>query len=192
MSANRLPHLSPDEYLALERAAEEKSEYHDGRMYALAGAGVRHNLIAGNVLASIHGQLRGSRCKVYGSDMRVWIPRTRRFTYPDLSIVSGRHLFHDEHKDNLLNPIVIVEVLSPSTEAYDRGEKFEHYQTIETLQEYVLISQTTPRIERYARQAPSSWLYEPLPPGTEALSLISVPCRLTVEEIYADLEDASS
>src|SRR5205085_5334550 len=120
-------YYTPEEYLILERQAEYKSEYFNGEIFAMTGASRRHNLVAANVLASLHGQLRKRPCEVYSSDMRVKVSPTGLYTYPDVVVVCNDPLFDDKQKDTLLNPTVLIEVLSKSTASYDRGEKFEHY-----------------------------------------------------------------
>ena len=144
--------LTPEEYLAKERKALTKSEYRDGRMYAMPGASREHNLITGNTLVELHVQLRNRVCEVYPSDMRVKVSAAGTYTYPDIVVVCDEPLFDDTYFDTLLNPTVLVEVLSPSTAAYDRGEKFTSYQKLDSLCEYVLISQDSVCVEHYLRQ----------------------------------------
>src|SRR5258708_7680372 len=125
-----------ERYLAFERESDLRHEYLNREIFALAGASLRHNLIAANTLASLHSQLRKRECTVYPSDMRLKVSRTGLYTYPDLSVVCGTPQLEDDHQDTLLNPTLIIEVLSPSTESYDRGKKFQHYRTVETLPNY--------------------------------------------------------
>jgi Uma2 family endonuclease len=141
MTAQPRPYITEEAYLEQERRSSTKSEYYDGQIYATTGAKEAHNLIASNVLASLHGQLRRKPCRVYPSDMRVKVLRTGLHTYPDVVVVCGQPEFVDEKRDTLTNPTVIVEVLSPATERYDRGVKFRHYRAIETVQNYILIAQ---------------------------------------------------
>ncbi len=131
MSVQLKPFLSPQEYLTLERQAETKSEYYAGEVFAMAGASRKHNTIVPNLLYLLVGQLKGRSCEVYNSDMRVKVSVTGLYTYPDLTVVCGKPRFDDDQEDTLLNPTVIVEVLSKSTEAYDRGEKFAMYRALE-------------------------------------------------------------
>ena len=142
MSSQTSPKYTPKEYLAIERASQQKNEYFNGDIFAMGGASERHNLIVGNVFASLHIQMRDKPCKVYSSDMRVKISATGLYTYPDIVALCGEASFDDEQQDTLLNPNVIIEVLSKSTEGYDRGEKFAHYRKIETVKECILISQS--------------------------------------------------
>src|SRR5271165_4915242 len=148
---------TPQEYLALERQAAYKSEYLDGNIIAMAGASREHNLITGNLGRSIGNQLEHRPCETYASDMRVLVSKTGLYTYPDVSVVCGDALFLDDEKDTLLNPTVIVEVLSPTTEMYDRGKKSGHYRRLASLREYVLVAQDEVHVERYLRQG-DDWL----------------------------------
>lgn len=177
-------YLSPEEYLAIERRAEYKSEYLDGVMYAMSGASERHNLIVGNLVAEFNVQLRKTDCRVYPSDLRVRVPNSRRFFYPDVSVVCGETEFADEERDVVLNPIVVVEVLSESTAAFDRGKKFQSYQQIESLREYLLVSQDEFVVEHFLRQAENRWLYTKAGGLDETLALPSVNCRLALADIY--------
>lgn len=172
-----------EEYLALERKAEYKSEFVNGMIVGSAGATRQHNLIAGNVFGEVRAQLRGRTCEVYMSDIRVKVDPTGLYTYPDVVVACGDIRFEDEHVDTLLNPTLIVEVLSPSTEAYDRGEKFAHYRRLETLQEYVLVSQDKVRIESYVRQG-AQWLLSEASGGDEMVRLESIGCGLVLRDVY--------
>jgi Uma2 family endonuclease len=175
---------TPEAYLEFERASEERHEYLDGEVFLLAGTSNNHNLIQANTLASLHAQLRQHPCFVYPSDMRLKVSRTGLYTYPDISIVCGTPKIEDEHLDTLLNPTLIVEVLSSSTERYDRGKKFQHYRALESLQEYVLISQDTYQIERYLRQSDGQWLFSDASGEDPTLELRSVPCTLLLVDVY--------
>jgi len=179
--------LSPEEYLALERCAPTRSEYHDGKMVALAGASWNHNVVVDNLSAAINARVSGRSCRAVTSDQKVWSPRTRRFLYPDVVVVCGPPTFHDENRDVIVNPILVIEVLSVSTEAYDRGEKFRHYQSIPSLLEYVLVDQASIQIESYLRQGSEFWRYSRLEPGAEALALTSLSIELPIVEIYRGL-----
>lgn len=179
--------LSEREYLKQERAAEFKSEFRDGRAYAMAGATERHNLITVSVLVSLHAQLRRRPCKVYPSDMRVKVQAAAFYTYPDISVVCGRAEFTDATRDTLLNPTVIIEVLSPSTASYDRGEKFEKYRLLASLCEYVLISQSRPLVEHYVRQPDGSWRLMEYRDLSDVVELPSIGCRLALADIYEEV-----
>lgn len=176
--------LTPEEYLGIEREAETKSEYYAGEMFAMAGASREHNLITANVLAGIHRCFAGRSCEVYQSDMRVKVSATGLYTYPDVIAVCGEARFEDEEQDTLLNPLVLVEVLSESTEGYDRGTKSEHYRRIESLSEYVLIAQDKYHVEHFVRQADSTWLLWETDDSAAVLELRAIQCELTVAEIY--------
>lgn len=191
MSTVAQQRYTPEEYLALERKSEFKSEYVNGRIYAMTGASREHNLIAGNVFARLHARLRGRRCEVYMSDMRVKVSQTGAYHYPDVVAVCGEPRFEDKHVDTLLNPTVIVEVLSPSTEAYDRGEKFAHYRRLETIAEYVLVAQDKVRVEHYRRDG-EHWVLSEVSNAEGVLVLPSLECELPLREIYERVElDAS-
>jgi Uma2 family endonuclease len=177
------PRFTPEQYLALEREAETKSEYFDGEIFAMSGASRQHNLISVNVIAELRAQLKGRPCEVYGSDMRVKVDPTGLYTYPDV-VVCGEVRLEDEHLDTLLNPTVLIEVLSPTTEAYDRGKKFAHYRRLDSLTDYLLIAQDQPRIEHYARQADQKWVLSEASELCASLPLTSLGCTLALAEVY--------
>jgi Uma2 family endonuclease len=196
MSAVPEPLLTPLEYLTRERKAETKSEYLRGEVFAMSGASREHNLIAGNVAGELRQQLRDRKCEVYQSDMRVKVAPTGLYTYPDVTVACGEPEFEDAEVDTLLNPKVLVEVLSPSTADYDRGGKFTHYRRLPSLQEYVLISQDRPLVEHYVRQGQDEWLLTEVSSLQDALVLPTIDCRLPLSEIYLKVsfpsEDTSS
>jgi Uma2 family endonuclease len=181
---------SEEAYLAFERASATKHEYYAGQVYAMTGAKEPHNLIAGNAHASLHRQLRQRPGRVYQSDMRVKVIRTGLNTYPDVVVLCGQPQFTDTIDDTVMNPIVIVEVLSSSTERYDRGMKFEHYRMIETLRAYVLIAQDHQHIECYTRQDNGQWLFQEASEPEQQIVLNPIACTLTISDIYekVDLE----
>ena len=176
--------FTPEEYLAIERAAEFKSEYIDGDIFAMSGASYRHTMIAGNVYAHLHAQLRTRPCTVHMSDLRIATDPRRHYAYPDVVVTCDAPQFVDDEFDTLTNPKVIVEVLSDSTEKYDRGAKFERYRGIATLTEYVLIAQDRVHLEIFARQADGSWMLRECSNPAETIELVSIECRLNVAEIY--------
>ena len=179
------PPLTPEAYLVLERDATTKSEYLNGQIYAMAGASRAHNLITGNTSSGLHVQLSTRTCEVYASDMRVKVRPTGLYTYPDVVVVCGEPRFENEDLDTLLNPTVLVEVLSPSTEAYDRGEKFAHYRQVASLKEYVLIAQNCVRVEHYLRQG-TQWLSTEFRARyDDSLNFVSLDCALHLRDIYA-------
>jgi Uma2 family endonuclease len=186
-SAARIPRYTPEQYLALERNAELKSEFYNGYMTRMEGKNREHNLIAGNLGGELMTQLESRPCETYINDMRVLVSRSGFYTYPDLIVVCGEPQFLDEESDTLLNPTVIVEVLSPTTESYDRGKKFSHYRRLESLKEYVLVAQDEVFVERYSRQG-EVWELSDWTSMDETLSLASIDCHVPLREIYARIE----
>jgi Uma2 family endonuclease len=187
------PTLTPAEYLAFERQqTDAKHEYLHGQITAMSGASREHNLIVGNAFASLHAQLRGRDCEVYSNDMRVHIPATGLYTYPDITALCGGPGFEGDQFDTLLNPLVIIEVLSASTEAYDRGAKFAHYRSIESLQAYVLIAQDRPHIELFERGTDGRWVLSEAKGLESRLGLETLDCVLELSEVYDRVIDESS
>ncbi|HKY03763.1 MAG TPA: Uma2 family endonuclease [Blastocatellia bacterium] len=184
MARNPKMPVTPEQYLALERDAEQRSEYLDGEMVAMTGASRRHNLIVTNLVGELRQQLKGKPCEVYASDMRVKVLASGLYTYPDVVVVCGEPRFEDEHVDTLLNPTLIIEVLSESTESYDRGKKFGYYRTINSVTEYLLIAQDKLRVERYVKQGDDRWLYSEAASLDETIELSSVECALALKEVY--------
>ncbi|MEO7331474.1 MAG: Uma2 family endonuclease [Minicystis sp.] len=178
-----LAQRSEQEYLAFERAADERHEYADGEIFAMSGVTWEHSLIAGNIQRELGTLLLERSCSAHGSDLRIHIPATRRYTYSDGLVVCGEPVFTDETRDTLVNPVVIVEVLSDSTERYDRGDKFEHYETIPSLRDYLLVSQKKVRVEHFHRQAEGTWERRVAGPG-ERVVLESIGCELEVDRAY--------
>ncbi|MGD9562708.1 MAG: Uma2 family endonuclease [Pyrinomonadaceae bacterium] len=179
--------VTPQEYLALEREAEFRHEYLNGEIFEMSGASRRHNLISINLIRLISTHLLDRDCTVYGADMRIKIPN-ENYTYPDVVAVCGEELFEDKTEDNLLNPSVIIEVLSKSTEAYDRGAKFEQYQTIPSLREYILVTQEPFRVEQFVRQDVSAWTYLEFRTEADVIRLESIGCELRMSDIYFKVE----
>lgn len=179
---------SPKEYLALERAADYKSEYVGGCIYAMAGASREHILITFNIGRSLGNQLADRPCEIYPSEMRVKPAAARSYRYPDIAVVCGPAEFEDQQSDTLLNPTVLIEVLSPSTEASDRGEKFAEYRRISSLREYVLVAQDAPRIEHYARQG-AGWFLTVAEGLDAAMALEAIGCVLELREVYRRVLD---
>jgi Uma2 family endonuclease len=176
--------MSVEEYLAMERDSQEKHEYLDGEIYLMSGGTGNHSFIAANTVASLHAVLRKSPCMVGTSDLRVQVNGTGLYTYPDISVVCDPPLWTDNRHDTLLNPVLLIEVLSPSTESYDRGRKFQHYRALESLQEYVLIAQDQARIERYLRQPDGQWLYADATGMDASIELASIGCTLALADVY--------
>ena len=189
--------LTPEEYIVFERKALPdgkiiRHEYINGELIAMSGASRAHNLIAGNIFGELRAQLRGSGCETYMSDMRVSTPHTASYFYPDVAAVCEEPRFEDDVFDTLLNPIILVEVLSPSTEVYDCREKFAHYRQLASLQEYVLVAQDEVLVEHYRRQEKQGtppvtgkdWIFTDFQEITENLSLTSIHCELPLRDIY--------
>ena len=194
MVAQSKPEFSPDEYLALEREASTKSEYLNGGIYAMTGGTPQHSEIASNIIMAIGPQLKRKQCHVYTSDLRVASANSQLITYPDVSIVCGAPQFRDARNDVVTNPVVLIEVLSDSTEAYDRGKKFNYYRTIESLRDYILVSQKEPLIDLYSREPNGSWQIQSIA-GLEPESLLEIPsigCRLPLSDVYDGIEFEAS
>jgi Uma2 family endonuclease len=177
-------YYTPEEYLALEKASLYKSEYYRGEIFAMAGASFTHNVIVANLVASLHSQLKGTTCRPLASDQRVRVCKSDLYTYPDVTVLCGDPLFDKLDDHAIINPRVIIEVLSETTEKYDRGTKLNFYRELESLAEYILVSQNAPHFEQYVRQANNSWLLT-FSEGLNASLLIeSIQCRLLLAEIY--------
>ncbi len=185
MSYQRKTLLTPEEYLAVERRSETKHEYFAGEVFAMVGASKRHNLITANIIRLLGNQLVDRPCNVYPSDMRVKVTATGKYTYPDVVVACAEEKFDDEENDTLLNPVVIFEVLSESTEAYDRGKKFEQYQNIESLTEYLLVAQEPFRVEQYVRQSDREWRYSEYHTAEDVVTLGVIGCQLALKDVYA-------
>jgi len=185
MSVQPLSSWTPEDYLMFERTHTDRHEFADGQIIQQAGGSRNHSLIGANIVSSLHQQLRSRPCIVYGSDMRIAIPRARRYVYPDVSVACEASHFEDAHEDTLTNPTVIIEILSPSTERYDRGKKFQAYQTIESFQEYVLVTQDIVMVEHFAWRSDALWTFEALTELSETISLPSIQCILHLAEVYA-------
>jgi len=184
MSAIPKTKLTPEEYLEFERKAEERHEYFNGEIFAMSGAKRNHNVIAWNIGGELRQKLKGKNCEAYPADMRVFVPETGLYTYPDLVVVCGEPEFKNNVFDTLLNPILLVEVLSDSTEGYDRGKKFQHYRSIESLREYVLISQDEARIEKYVKNGDGFWLLSEAVGLDAEIEFSSIECRIALAEVY--------
>lgn len=181
-------YLTPEQYLEIERKAEFKSEYFGGEMFAMSGAKRAHNLVAGNAFSELHRQFRQRQCQVYMADMRVQIPAAEMYTYPDIAAVCGEARFLDDQQDALLNPSLIVEVLSPSTEAFDRSLKFEYYKTVESVREYLLIAQDRIHADLYIRQSDGGWLLTSSDRLEDTVTLHSVGATLCLADLYEKVE----
>lgn len=184
MSRQAKAYVTPEEYLSLERGAEHKSEYYDGEIFAMTGASKEHNLITVNVASELRAQLKKRDCETYANDMRVKVPATELYTYPDVVVACGKAQFEDDSVDTLLNPVLIVEVLSKSTVRYDRIEKFAHYRSIPSFAEYLLVSQDEYRVEDNVRQPDGRWMLTEVRGKEGQVELASVGCVLALSEIY--------
>ena len=184
MSALSKRYYTEAEYAEMESGAEYKSEYVNGEIVAMAGASTPHNVIAGNIFALLWQQLRGRGCQVFGGDMQVRITPTGLRTYPDVSALCGEAVIGHDNVDYLLNPSVIIEVLSPSTERWDRGGKSAHYRRLDSLVEYVFVAQDELRVEHYRRQADGLWTLQEFTRAKDRLCLGSINCELSLAEIY--------
>ncbi len=188
MSLQAKTYITPEEYLAIERKAEYKSEYVNGEMFAMAGASPRHVLIVTNLVAELRGQLRRRPCTVYSTDLRVRVSPTGLYTYPDVIVVCGQVQLADDQKDTLLNPTLIIEVLSESTKDYDRGSKLQHYRTLASLMEYVVVDQERCHVEHWVRQPEDRWLFSETNDVTDTIRLSTIECDLVLAEVYDKVE----
>lgn len=180
--------ISPEEYLRFEREAEERHEYDNGRISAMAGESPSHSRVCVSVTRDVSTRLKGKTCEAFSSNMKVYVSAAGKFFYPDLSVVCGEAQYHDKERDALLNPKVIIEVLSPSTEKHDRSVKFQAYQQIESLTDYLLISQDKPLVEHFQRQSGGQWLYTAHRGLSAVVQLSSIDCQLPLAEIYDRVE----
>jgi Uma2 family endonuclease len=180
--------LTPAGYLALERSSQQKHEYVAGHVYAMAGASKKHNLICGNLIRALGERLRERRCVALPSDQHVYVEKSELGTYPDVTVLCGPAKSHPDFPESVVNPLILVEVLSPSTEAYDRGAKFDHYGKLESLREYVLVATDGFAVDHYLREANGSWRLTKWRGLDEAVRLPSVDVALPLSEIYANLD----
>lgn len=179
---------SPAEYLELEASAAFKSEYHDGKLTPITGGSTNHNQIIINLIAFLKFSLKGKGYRQFASDVRLWIPAVRRYTYPDLMVVQGEPLYHDDRTDTIENPTVIVEVLSKSTQDYDHGDKFNAYRTISTFQEYVLIDQYKQQVEHYVKTAEKRWSFREYDASDQLLLLEKAPLEISFADLYDEVD----
>jgi len=188
MSSGVLPRLSPEEYLDLDRAADQRSEYWNGEMFALSGGSVAHATIVTNLVVSLAGGLRGGTCRVFSTDLRLRVSATGLYTYPDVLVICGQIAFADDRNDTVLNPKLLVEVLSPSTQDYDRGRKFAHYRALPSLEEYVVVAQDRPHVEQFVREDLNRWTLTDTD-GLDALLFFrSIGCSAALREVFDGVE----
>lgn len=181
-------YYSPQEYLELEETAEFRSEYHAGEIIPITGGTPNHNLIAGNFYAAILAALRGQPYRIFMTDLRLWIPQRKIYTYPDVMVVSRPLELVEGRKDTISNPRIIAEVLSKSTESYHRGKKFEHYRTLPTCQEYILIDQYRMHVDQFSKTEDGRWLFSEYDGEAAVLSLTSVQFQISLPDIYQEIE----
>ena len=180
--------LSLEEYRNLETIAEVKHEYHDGEIIEMTGGSINHNSILINLIVLLKLALRGTNYRLQSSDLRLWIPQYNRGLYPDLMIIAGEPLFNDNRNDEILNPCLIIEVLSPSTSGYDRGDKFRYYRSIPQLNQYLLVSQEEILIESYSKTSENNWLLQEYTPARGIISLDSLGISLNLADIYEGVD----
>ena len=188
MASASVPYLTPEQYLEIERQAEFRSEYLHGEMFAMAGTSFNHNRIVRSTERALGRALDGRRCDVFFLDVKVHVPATGLYTYPDIVVTCGPIAALDKHQDTLTHPLVIVEVLSPSTRNYDRGEKFQHYRSIPSFREYLVLAQDEIRVEHHVRQPDGAWIFREHTALTDVVHLASIDCNLNISTLYADVE----
>lgn len=184
MSTQSAPFLTPEEYLQMERKAEVRSEYLNGRMFAMAGATLKHNRIVRNLVRDLANQLRGRECEVFATDLRLLVKPPGLFTYPDVMVICGPPRLAGDQSDTVTNPTLIIEVLSNSSKDYDRGEKFRFYRAIPEFAEYVLVAQDEMRLEHHVKQPDGSWLFRESTQRGAIVELPSIECRLSLDDVY--------
>jgi Uma2 family endonuclease len=184
MASLPTPPLTEEEYLRLEREAETKSEFHDGQMFAMAGGSLNHSYLANRIGAILDRQIPAG-CRAFNADLRIDISSARTYTYADCSVICGEPQFSSDQQDNVLNPLLIVEVLSPSTEGYDRGKKFEVYRTIGSFREYLIVHQDRRRVEHYSKQDDGSWLLREHLGAEGAVAISRLGVHISLSDLYA-------
>lgn len=184
MQITQQRYYTPEEYLELEEAAEYKSEYIDGEIIPMAGGTVNHNQIALNLSTELNFAFKKQNYRVFMGDIRLWILQKRTYTYPDVMILAGEPEFFNNRKDIILNPQIIVEVLSKSTKGYDREDKFQAYRTISTFQEYLLIDQTRIHVDQFSKTGKKQWALREYDEEDEAIALVTVPFEISLQDLY--------
>ena len=184
MQITQQRYYTPEEYLELEEAADYKSEYIDGQIISMAGGTINHNQIALNLSTELNFAFKKQNYRVFMGDVRLWIPQKRTYTYPDVMILVGEPEFFNNRKDVILNPQIIVEVLSKSTKGYDREDKFQAYRTISTFQEYLLIDQTRIHVEQFSKTGKKQWTLREYDEEDEAIALVTVPFEISLQDLY--------
>ncbi|MDZ7992993.1 MAG: Uma2 family endonuclease [Nostoc sp. EfeVER01] len=184
MQITKQRYYTPEEYLELEEAADYKSEYIDGQIIPMAGGTVNHNQIALNLSTELNFAFKKQNYRVFMGDIRLWILQKRTYTYPDVMILAGEPEFFNNRKDIILNPQIIVEVLSKSTKGYDREDKFQAYRTISTFQEYLLIDQTRIHVDQFSKTGKKQWTLREYDEEDEAIALVTVPFEISLQDLY--------
>lgn len=177
-----------DEYRRLEESATERHEYHDGKIVAMTGGTLEHSVISGNIYAFLRAALKNTQFKSFNSDLRVWIPRYQRGVYPDVMVIQGVPQFNDDRRDEITNPKLIVEVLSLSTEAHDRGDKFLYYRSIPEFSEYLLVNQYQPWVDHYIKTERGEWMMRSYQGIDSMIELSTVDQQLSLTDVYEDVE----
>ena len=187
-------YYSPEEYLQLEELTEAKNEYHDGEILPMTGGTTNHNQIVGNFYAALKYSNKRTGYRVFMSEVKLWIPQIRRFTYPDVMITNGQPNYFENRRDAITNPLIVIKVLSQSTKDYDRGDKFEYYRTLPSFQEYLLISQFKVHVEHFVKTSENQWLLSEYAQLEAQLELNTIPVVITLADIYdeVDFEEVSS
>ena len=184
MTTQALRQSTPEEYLAFERSSDDRHEYLGGEICAMGGVSPEHALIVTNVASELRLRTKGGPCRVYSTDLRLRVSPAGLFTYPDVVVICGPSQFADDQRDTVTNPTLLVEVLSDSTQGYDRGEKFEHYRSLESFREYLLVAQGRPHVERYLRREGDGWILEETNRLEDVVKLDSIGAELPLAEIY--------
>ncbi len=181
-------YYTPEEYLQLEEQAETRSEYRDGEMIPMAGGTTNHNEIVTNLCASLKPPLRQKKYRLFTENVRVWIDRYRVYTYPDVMVIAGEPIYHGTGTTTVINPCLIMEVMSKSTKNYDQGDKFDYYRSLPDLQEYVLVEQSRVHVLQYSKTTAGKWLLTELEAETDLLELSSVAIALSLADLYAGVD----
>jgi Uma2 family endonuclease len=188
MSTQAVPFLTPEQYLEMERSAETRSEYLNGAMYAMSGSTITHAFIVNSALLLLGGQLRGRKCAAFATDLRLFVRERQLITYPDIFVACEPYQDLDGRKDMLVDAVLIIEVLSPSSKNYDRGEKFLFYRSLPSFREYLLLAQDQIHAEHHVRQSDGSWVMREYSSAADEIALPSIECRLRLEDVYERVE----
>jgi Uma2 family endonuclease len=191
-TATQKRYYTPEEYLELEEKAEFRSEYRDGEIIPMTGGTTNHNKIAGNFYSYLRYALRGQDYEIYIADVRLWLPRYRQYTYPDVMVIKGQPVYTGTNTNTVTNPSLIVEVLSQSTKNYDQGDKFHYYRSIPEFQEYILIDQYQYHVMQYVKTAAYQWLFTELESESATLSLSTINLQISLPEIYEKVDFSNS